>query len=96
MMMKNKRGIATIFLLAVVVLILLGIYIVLYLPLPVFSKIRSLLHYIMIIIVWVSLQIGLIYGYYRLAIYTRQGISIYKRKVQIWTFKVKNFLLSRA
>lgn len=95
-LMRNKKGVATFVIIAFVILGLLAIYLILHLPFPAFSKIKNLVNYVMILIVWIVLQIGLIYGYYRLGRLAVKGFSIYKNKLQVWTVDVKNFLLSHS
>lgn len=94
---NRKKGVVAIFPIIVFVLLgLLAIYLALHLPIPAFAKIRSLINYLMVIIFWVLLQIGIIYGYYRLGLLAKKGFNLYKNKVQRWTINVKNFLLTRT
>jgi len=91
----NKKGL--IFpIIIFVVIALLGVYMFLWLPVPSFAKIRSFVNYMIIIIIWLILQVGLIYGYYKLGGLASKGFSIYKSKIQMGTIRVKNFLLSKA
>jgi len=93
---ENKRGVAPFVIIVFVILGLLIVYLTLHIPIPSFAKIKSLLNYIMILIVWVVFQVGLVYGYYRLGRLAKKGFKIYKGKLQIWTIKVKNFLLTKS
>lgn len=97
MMMRNdKRGVAVFVVVIFVVLALLGLYLVLHLPIPSFTKVRSLIDYIMVIVIWLVLQVGIVYGYYRAGILVKKGWFIYKSKIMLGTLKVKNFLIGRG
>lgn len=91
----NKKG-AIFSVIVFIVLALLGIYMFLWLPVPSFAKIRSFVNYMIMILIWLILQVGLIYGYYKLGSLAVKGLHIYKTKIQMGTIKVKNFLLSKA
>ena len=91
----NKRGVATFTVIAFLVVALLIIYVILHIPIPAFSKIKNLVNYFMIIIVWLVLQVGLIYGYYRLGLLASKGLKTYRTKIQLWTVNIKNFLITR-
>lgn len=94
MIMKNKKGIAIITTIVTIVLILLVIYLILYLPIPKFAKIKNFVNYIMILIVWFALQVGLVFLYFKLGTYAVRGWNFYKNKIQMWTINVKRFLLT--
>lgn len=93
----NKRGAVAIFSIIIfVVIALLGIYLFLNIPIPAFAKLRNLINYFIIVIVWLVLQVGLIYGYYHLGKFATKGFYLYKNKIQMGTINVKNFLLSKS
>ena len=92
----NNKGLATFGIIVFVILGLIGIYLVLSLPIPAFASIRSLINYISILVVFIVFQIALIYGYYRLGKLAKIGFYIYKKKIQLWTLNVKQFLLTRS
>lgn len=94
--MNNKKGVSTFVVLGFMVLGLLAIYLILHLPIPSFSPIKSLMDYVMIILFWIVLQIGLVYGYYQLGRLVGKGFYTYKKKVHLWNVKVKNFLLTHS
>jgi len=93
--MMNKQGVVFSVIIFVAIA-LLGIYMFLWLPVPSFAKIRNFINYMMILLVWLILQVGLIYGYYKLGGLASRGFNIYKSKIQMGTIRVKNFLLSKA
>lgn len=90
----NKRGFVFPVIIFVI-LTLLVVYIILYLPIPAFAQIKGIIHYIMILILWFVLQVGIIYAYYRVGTLAFRGFIIYKNKLQFWTFNVKNFLFTQ-
>lgn len=92
-MKMNKRGVLPI--IAFVFISLLAIYVVLWLPIPSFASIRSMINYFMVIIFWIAFQIALIYGYYKLGVLIAKGLNLYRSKFHLWTVNVKNFMLAR-
>lgn len=91
--LKNKRAIAPLFLVLVVILSLIGIYIFLYLPFPAFKKIRAIIHYFLILIFWVIIQVGLIYGYYKIGSLAVRNLGNLKHKILNWNAKIKNMII---
>lgn len=76
--MRNKNGIAPLFVFAIVVAVIVVIYVILYLPFPSFTKIRTIVNYFLIILFWVGLQGLIIYGYYRAGKFVVSGFYRYK------------------
>ena len=72
--MKNRKGVAPL----VVVLGILGvmvlIYLLLYLPFPAFKAMRYTLNYWMILMVFFSIQVGIIYLFYKLISLSSKGL----------------------
>lgn len=93
--MKNKKGITPIFLIVIIALVLVALYVLLFLPIPAFTKIRTIINYIIIIIAWVILQIGIILGYYYLGKYAMKGFKIYQNKFRNIVLGIKRFLVMR-
>lgn len=75
------------------VLGLLAIYLVLHFPIPAFASIRSMINYFMVLILWVVLQIAIIYGYYKLGMLVARGLSLYRGKLHLWMINIKEFML---
>jgi hypothetical protein len=92
---KDKRGVAIIGMIAFIFISLIAIYIILWLPFPAFASIRSMINYAMVVIFWITLQVALVYGYYKLGILVMRGLSIYRGKMHLWMVNVKNFMLTR-
>jgi hypothetical protein len=96
MMKNNKKGIATITIITIIFLILIGIYLILLIPIPSFTKVRTIINYFLIIKLWIFLQGLIIYAYYNVAKYVTMGIRIYKKKVMNWSVNVKNYIITHT
>ena len=96
MILKNdKKGVVIFSVLAFIFIALLIIYIVLHFPIPAFATIRSIINYAMVILFWITLQVTLIYGYFKLGVLVAKGMNLYRGKMHLWTINVKNFMLAR-
>ncbi len=89
-MLKNKKGIATIFVFIIVILVLIGIYLMLLVPLPAFTKIRTIINYFLILILWFVFQGLIVFGYFRLGKLAVRGFFIYKKGIIRITERTKN------
>ncbi len=87
----NKKGIAVIFVFGFIILALIGIYLLLFLPIPAFTKVRTIINYFLIIILWLVLQALFLYGYFRIGLLAFKGFNLYKTKVGILAFKTQQF-----
>jgi len=94
MLRKNKRGFAVMTAIGFMFLALLGIYIILWFPIPAFASIRAMIHYALAVIFWITLQVALVYGYYRLGVLVAKGLKIYRGKMHLWMVNVKSFMLN--
>lgn len=94
-MTKNKKAIGKI--LISVILTLLGIYLSLYiLPESIFPKaklILNLINYFLILILFLIIQIGLIYAYYQLGKYAVRGFHIIQTKLINWSINIRNYIV---
>ena len=94
---KNKKAIGTISLIMYILLALLGFYISLYiLPDWIFPKaklILNLMNYFLILIFFGIIQIGLIYGYYKLGKYAIRGFKIIQTKLMNWSINIRNYIV---
>lgn len=95
-MKMNKKGIAPIIVVAGIVLFLIVIYIVLQIPIRPFEKIRNLINYILILILWITLQVGVVYAYFQLGKLAVMGYRKYRDTIGMTTNKIKTFLASRG
>ncbi len=87
----NKKGIAVIFIFIFIILTLIAIYMLLFLPIPAFTKIRVIINYFLIIILWLVIQALFLYGYFRIGLLAFKGFNLYKTKVGILAFKTQQF-----
>jgi hypothetical protein len=88
----NKKGIAPLMIGFFVVIALLGVYLILLLPIPSFTKFRMLINYFFVIAIWILLQVGLIYGYYKIGEFATKGILAIKNKVFGMTDRIHRYL----
>lgn len=94
--MKNKKAITPIFIFVIILLIMIGVYLFLLIPLPAFTKIRTIVNYFLIIILWFVFQGLIVFGYYKLGKLAVRGFAIYKKGITKITDKTKNlFEVSR-
>lgn len=77
---KNKKGIATIFVFLIIFAVIIGIYLFLLLPIPSFAKVRAIINYFLIIVVWFVFQGLIIFGYFKLGELSFKGYKILKKK----------------
>lgn len=92
--LKNKRGIAPLFFVLGVILILVIIYILLFLPFPAFTKIRTIINYFLIIILWIIIQVGLIYGYIQVGGFVSGSIKKVQTKVTDWSMQIRHHIIA--
>ena len=87
----NKKGIMPIMIF--VVLAMITIYLILYLP---FFKVQRLIvNYFLIIILWVIVQIFLIWSYFKLGVYATKLFNFYKNSIVKFSFKIKKYLITK-
>lgn len=95
-LMKSKRAIAPLFLILFSAFFLLTIYIGLFIPIPAFTKLRMMINYFLILVVWFILQAGLIYGYYRIGNFVVNGFLQFKSKLLKLSSRIEKYILSSA
>ena len=78
------------------IIVILGflmiVYLVLYLPIPKFTEIRSIINYFSIIIFFFAIQGLLIYGYYKLGSLAYKSFSTFQKKALDFTHKLSNMI----
>jgi hypothetical protein len=92
-MTKNKKAIATISIIMSIIFAIIGIYLILFIPLPAFTRIRMTFNYFLILIFFIVIQIGLIYAYYKLGKYAMRGFNIIKTKLMNWSINIRNYIV---
>lgn len=95
-LMKSKRAIAPLFLILFSVFFLITIYIGLFIPIPAFTKLRMMINYFLILIVWFIIQAGLVYGYYRIGSFVVNGLLQFKSKIMKFSSRIEKYILSSA
>ena len=85
--MNDKRGVLPL------VFIVLGIvvvfYLILFLPIPAFKKIRAMINYFSILAIFLVLQAGIVYGYYKLGNLISKGVLLYNTKIANLTINIR-------
>lgn len=93
MKMKGKKGIAPLLIILIVILVLIIIYVFLFIPIPAFTKIRTIINYFLILIFWIVLQVGLIYGYYKVGSYISRGFKSTRHKLHDLSMNIEKYIL---
>lgn len=93
MMLKNKKALAPFFLIAIMAGVLVLLYLILWLPIPAFTKIRATINFFMIFIFWILLQAGFVYAYFEVGKYVIQGARKFRKLINLWSFNVKRFIV---
>lgn len=90
----NKKGIAPIVIIVTIASILLGAYILINIS-PNFAvqKIKGIVNYLGIVVLFITIQVLFIYGYYKIGVYIKRGYYIYKNKILKWGFNFKKRVL---
>lgn len=95
-MIKNKKAIAPLVAILTILLVMLGLYIVLFIPIPAFTKIRITINYYFVVMLWFLIQFGIFYLYYKLVRYLVQGALMFKDNFLKWNMDVKHFILTKT
>ena len=96
MFKNNKRGVAPLFIVLIIALILLAFYLFLFIPIPAFTKVRSIINYFIILILWVLVQVALIYGYYRLGKLVHRGYILFRTKFSSVSLKLEKYIITHS
>lgn len=94
MIMRSKKGIAPLIIIGVFLLSLLAIYILLFLPIPSFTKVRMMINYFLVGILFILIQALFIYLYIHLGKLALKGINFLKVKIFEWNTKINKFIYS--
>lgn len=89
----NKRSMAPFLVIIIIVLSMIAIYCLLYIPIPKFKEIRTIINYFLIIILWIILQVGLVYGYVQLGKLTEKGIKNVRNMMTKWSMNIRRFII---
>lgn len=92
MHLKNKRGVAPILVVLMILGVLLLFYIVLYLPIPAFKSLRYTINYWGIVLAFFSIQAGIVYLYYKVFSLFFKGFKDIQRNLMSYTDKFKKFI----
>lgn len=92
MNIKGRKGIAPIVIVLVIFAIILLFYVVLYLPIPAFKALRYTINYFAILLIFFSIQVGIVYLYYKGISYFTKGFNDIKKGIMGYTEKFKQYI----
>ena len=95
-LMKSRKAVAPIVIVGILVLICIAFYLVLYLPIPAFKSLRTIINYFLSIIFFILLQVAIVLGYYYAGKYVYKGFQLYKNRIQKTFVNVKNFIITKG
>lgn len=97
---KSRKGLAPtttiIITLAVFIFVILIIYGLTYVPIPQLKPLRSIIHYVLIIVVFFLIQIGFVLLYYYVGKYLVKGFRLYRNTINNTLFDIKNYLITKG
>ena len=91
--MINKKAVGSLFYVLGTALSLVVIYLILLIPIPLFTSIRTQVNYWLILIFWILLQVGLIIGYYKVGTYAIKGIKAIKQNIVKWSLGIRDYVI---
>ena len=94
--MMNKKAVGSMVYILGVVLSLVVIYLILLIPIPLFSSIRTQVNYWLILIFWIVLQVGIIVGFYKIGVYAVKGIKILRKNTVNWSFGIRDLIIRHS
>lgn len=92
----NKKGIAPLIVVFYGIIILLIVYLLLFIPIPAFTRIKAIVNYFLIILLWIILQVGFVYLYITLGRFFVKAFRVVKLKVIRGSFSVRKFILTHS
>jgi hypothetical protein len=87
----NKKSFSIGFGLLSVILVIVMFYAVLWLPL--FAKLRITINYFLIILLFIILQVGIVFGYYKLGFFFIKGFDFLKNKMTKFIINIHNYIV---
>lgn len=92
----NKRGLVPIAIIAIILLIVIAFYLIIAInPFGAFTNIKATINYFLILIIFVAMQVGIIFGYYELAKFGVKGFKFIRKKIIDLTGSFKRYLVMR-
>lgn len=90
----NKKAVAFIPIILFLGAIFLVIYLLGFLPIPSFAKIKNITNYYILVIIWFLVQGLFIYLYFKGATYITKGISFIKQKIIRGSYNLERYLIT--
>ena len=92
-MKNNKRGFSPFWIVLAVLLVLIVVYLVLLLPIPSFTAIRSIVNYFLVLILWLAIQIGIVTGFYEIGKFFVKNFTKINAKIINLSNKFRKFVI---
>lgn len=93
---KSKKGVAPLFIVLSIFAVLVLIYLLLFIPIPSFTEKRTVINYFLILVFWIVLQVGLIYGYLKLGQLAVKGFGLLRGKVKNLSSSINRYLITHT
>lgn len=90
----SRKGVAPIAVIGIALAVILVVYLILFIPIPAFTKLRQSINYYLVVALWIVIQASVVYGVYKVIMYINQGIKIYKNNLLKIDTKIKDFILT--
>jgi hypothetical protein len=92
----NKRAVAPMIIILGILAVVVGIYIVLFIPIPAFTEFRRTINFYVIVLLWFLVQAGFIFLYFEMGMYMKKGFGFYKNTVMKLSLKVREFIITHV
>jgi hypothetical protein len=93
---NSRKGIAPIIIVGIFAFVMVVIYLLLYIPIPAFTSLRSIINYFLSIMFFILIQVAIILGYYYAVRYAIRGINLYKGRIQKTALNIKSFVITKG
>jgi len=94
MIMRNKKGFGLMSAVLIGFSVLALIYIILLLPVPLFTLIRRTFNYALLIGLWALIQVGFIAMYWEIGKFGGKSVMFVKTKIMKWSLNIRNYILT--
>lgn len=96
MMMKSKKGLAPMLIIGIFLISLLVLYTLLFIPIPAFTKIRILINFFLVGILFILIQALFIFLYFELGKYVVKGFSLLRTKITGWNKQINKLIYTHS
>jgi hypothetical protein len=89
----NSKGFSPMLAIGSLLGVIVAFYLILFIPIPSFTALRTTINYFLIVGVWILLQAMFIYAYFKLGFYSTKLFNFYKNGVLNIVEKINKLLL---